>query len=223
MLPMYFMLKRFHLIFRLLNGGFETPRSGRNNDKAHPPIHPTGAGGNLTGNERRVYEFIARSFLAACSKDAKGSETVVDIDIAEEMFDTKGLVVLERNYLDIYTYDKWSASQIPNFQQNQTFIPSVLDMTESTTSAPEMLTEVDLIGLMEKNEIGTDATIHEHIKKILDREYVFKQRQYFHPSPTGIALVLGYDEIGFDLSLTKPFLRREVILFFTIKLSLAIA
>ncbi|KAI9290157.1 DNA topoisomerase [Umbelopsis sp. AD052] len=194
----------------LLNGGFETPRSGRSNDKAHPPIHPTGAGGNLTGNDRRVYEFIARSFLAACSKDAKGSETVVEIDIAEEMFDTKGLVVLERNYLDIYTYDKWSASQIPNFQQNQTFIPSVLDMVESTTTAPEMLTEVDLIGLMEKNEIGTDATIHEHIKKILEREYVFKQRHYFHPSPTGIALVLGYDEIGFDLSLTKPFLRREM-------------
>ncbi|KAH8553410.1 DNA topoisomerase [Umbelopsis sp. PMI_123] len=194
----------------LLNGGFETPRSGRNNDKAHPPIHPTGPGNNLTGNERRVYEFVARSFLAACSKDAKGSETVVEIDIAEEIFDTKGLVILERNYLDIYTYDKWSASQIPNFQQHQTFVPTVFDMTESTTTPPEMLTEFDLIGLMEKNEIGTDATIHEHIKKIIDRQYVFKQSRYFHPSPTGIALVLGYDEIGFDLSLTKPFLRREM-------------
>jgi DNA topoisomerase-3 len=164
----------------------------------------------LSGNDRRVYEFIARSFLAACSKDAKGSETVVEIDIADETFDTRGLVILERNYLDIYVYDKWSGSQIPNFQQDQTFMPTVFDMTESLTSPPEMLTETDLIGLMEKNEIGTDATIHEHIKTVLSRQYVYKQDRYFYPTPVGIALVLGYNDISFDLSLTKPFLRREV-------------
>jgi DNA topoisomerase-3 len=100
---------------QLLDTGYERPRTGRNNDKAHPPIHPTAPGDGLTGNDRRVYEFITRSFLATCSKDAKGSETVVEIDIADEKFDTKGLVILERNYLDIYTYDKWSGSQIPNF------------------------------------------------------------------------------------------------------------
>lgn len=195
---------------QLLNTGFEQPRLGRNNDKAHPPIHPTAPGDGLTGNERRVYEFIARSFLAACSKDAKGSETVVEIDIADEQFDTKGLVILERNYLDVYPYDKWSGSQIPHFQQNQTFIPTIFEMTESQTTAPNMLTESDLIGLMEKNEIGTDATIHEHIKTVQSRDYVFKQGTYFHPTSTGIALVLGYDEIGLDMSLSKPFLRREM-------------
>lgn len=57
---------------------------------------------------------------------------------------------------------------------------------------------------------GTDATIAEHIKKIQEREYVTKLGNYFHPSTLGIALVLGYDEIGFEKSLSKPFLRREV-------------
>jgi len=37
---------------------------------------------------------------------------------------------------------------------------------ESKTSPPNYLTEADLIEKMDKNGIGTDATIHEHIKNI---------------------------------------------------------
>ncbi|ORX67267.1 prokaryotic type I DNA topoisomerase, partial [Linderina pennispora] len=48
---------------RLVNGEFRWPRQGKNNDKAHPPIHP------------RVYEFITRRFLACCSDNAKGQAT----------------------------------------------------------------------------------------------------------------------------------------------------
>jgi DNA topoisomerase-3 len=31
-----------------------------------------------------VYEFVVRHFLACCSRDAEGMETIVDIDIAGE-------------------------------------------------------------------------------------------------------------------------------------------
>ena len=41
-----------------------------------------------------------------------------------------------------------------------------LDIKEGKTTAPPALTESDLISLMDKNGIGTDATIHEHIKNI---------------------------------------------------------
>jgi hypothetical protein len=49
---------------QLLDGGFKAPRAGKSNDKAHPPIHPTKAGDNLSGNEGKVYELITRHFLA---------------------------------------------------------------------------------------------------------------------------------------------------------------
>ncbi|KAI8890432.1 prokaryotic type I DNA topoisomerase, partial [Backusella circina FSU 941] len=194
----------------LHNGEFERPRNGKHNDKAHPPIHPTSYRPNLAGNQRRVYDFIARRFLGCCWKNAKGFETIVEVDMGGELFDAKGLVVLERNYLEVYIYDRWNGNYIPEFQEGDEFIPSEINMVEGSTTAPNLLTEPDLIGLMEKNEIGTDATIAEHIQKIIDREYVFKQGRYFRPSTLGIALVLGYDEIGFESSLSQPFLRREM-------------
>lgn len=55
-----------------------------------------------------MYEFIVRHFLACVSQDALGQETVVDIDIAQEKFSASGLMIIERNYLDVYPYDKWN-------------------------------------------------------------------------------------------------------------------
>src|SRR2546423_785057 len=50
----------------LINGNFRIPRSGRNNDQAHPPIHPVNYvnSGTLTPEEKKVYEFVTRRFLA---------------------------------------------------------------------------------------------------------------------------------------------------------------
>ena len=54
----------------------------------------------------------------------------------------------------------------------ETFTPDSIDMVNGQTQAPPLLTEADLITLMEKNGIGTDATHAEHIEKIKDRQYV---------------------------------------------------
>jgi DNA topoisomerase-3 len=72
-------------------GGFSLPRRGKNNDQAHPPIHPTAHAGNLAGDEKRIYEFITRRFLASCSKDALGFETIVEIVYGGEDFFAKGM------------------------------------------------------------------------------------------------------------------------------------
>ena len=43
-------------------------------------------------------------------------------------------------------------------------------MEEGLTQAPPLLSESDLIGLMDQKGIGTDATIAEHIQKIQQRK-----------------------------------------------------
>ncbi|CAG8485597.1 16731_t:CDS:10 [Cetraspora pellucida] len=199
---------------RLLSGGLRTPRNGSHNDQAHPPIHPTLYASDLTGDEQRVYEFVVRRFLACCSDHAVGHETIIEIKLWEEKFTAKGLVILARNYLDVYPYDRWGESNLPNFQKGEMFIPTTCEMRDGRTSPPEYLTEADLISIMDQNGIGTDATIHVHIAKIIEREYARKDNRngktYILPLDLGIALVEGYDSIGFDKSLSKPFLRREM-------------
>ena len=67
--------------------------------------------------------------------------------------------------------------------------------------------------------LGTDATIAQHIQTIVDREYVLERMEgatkYLVPSTLGIGLIEGYNQIGFERSLSKPQLRREVSLHVT--------
>jgi DNA topoisomerase-3 len=244
----------------LMNGGFNQPRNGRNNDKAHPPIHPVNyvAPNTLNSeNERKVYEFVVRRFLACCSEDALGESTDIEIDYGTEIFHAHGLRVIARNYLDVYPYDKWESSQqLPHYTVGETFEPTEANMLDGKTSPPTYLTEPELIALMDVNGIGTDATMAEHISKIQEREYVIARPkggaaanagngagrgrgrgrgggarggrggaaaghnggggagaggvQEFIPTTLGVALIEGYDNVGIETSLSKPFLRKEV-------------
>ncbi|KZT63870.1 prokaryotic type I DNA topoisomerase [Daedalea quercina L-15889] len=198
---------------RLQNGGFNRPRQGRKDDKAHPPIHPTAHAGNLVGDEKKVYEYITRRFLACCSKDALGWETTVEVLYGDEEFYATGLRVRERNYLDVFIYDKWSDKELPHFERDEEFAPSICLLKDGQTTKPHLLTEADLVTMMDKNGIGTDATIAQHIETIVKRKYVHEKMQgsikYLIPSALGIGLVEGYDSIGFERSLSRPQLRRE--------------
>ena len=178
---------------------FLLPRVGAQTDNAHSPIHPTksAAGDEFAdADERRVYELVARHFLACCSHDALGRETVVQIAVAGESFRTTGLIIDAYNYLDVYPYDRWRSRACPPYAEGQTFRPTAVLMRQGTTTAPPLLAEPDLITLMDKNGIGTDATIAEHIQKIQDRRYVVKNAAgLFLPTPLGIGLVEAYEAI----------------------------
>ncbi|XP_060946009.1 DNA topoisomerase 3-alpha [Limanda limanda] len=189
--------------------GGPNPRQGKKSDQAHPPIHPTKFTHTLQGNEGRVYEFIVRHFLACVSQDALGQETVVDIDIAQEKFSTSGLMIIARNYLDVYPFDRWSAKVIPVYENGSQFQPSAIEMADGQTSPPQLLTEADLISLMEKHGIGTDATHADHIETIKSRMYVgLTDDQRFLPGELGMGLVEGYNSMGYEMS--KPNLRAEL-------------
>ncbi|KAK7791153.1 hypothetical protein R5R35_013322 [Gryllus longicercus] len=192
---------------RVLQDG-PNPRNGTKSDKAHPPIHPIKYTSGLSGAEQKVYEFVVRRFLACCSKDAQGQETIVEINIADELFVANGLMITARNYLDVYPYDKWSAKEIHVYEVGEQFRPNI-EMADGTTSPPKLLTEADLIALMEKHGIGTDATHADHIETIKSRLYVgLENEKFFVPGHLGMGLVEGYDSMGFPMS--KPNLRAEL-------------
>ncbi|GMP26629.1 hypothetical protein CsSME_00002997 [Camellia sinensis var. sinensis] len=188
---------------RLLDPGeglWRNPGNGGHDDKAHPPIHPTKFSGGQSGwsqDHHRLYELVVRHFLACVSKPAVGAETTVEIDIAGEMFSASGRVILEKNYLDVYRFESWGGSMIPTYTFGQQFIPTTLTLDSGVTRPPSLLSEADLLNCMDKAGIGTDATMHDHIKKLLDRFYATKDSNTrFSPTNLGEALVMGYDDMG---------------------------
>ncbi|XP_054821592.1 DNA topoisomerase 3-alpha isoform X2 [Prosopis cineraria] len=197
---------------RLLDPGtslWRNPSNGGHDDKAHPPIHPTKFSvgeSRWSQDHHKLYELVVRHFLACVSQPAVGAETTVQIDIAGEMFSASGRVILAKNYLDVYRFESWGGAMIPTYTVGQQFIPTTLTLDSRVTRPPPLLSEADLLSCMDKEGIGTDATMHDHIKKLLDRFYAMKDANTrFTPTNLGEALVMGYDDMGYKL--WKPYLR----------------
>jgi len=191
-------------------GAFVYPSDGGHDDHAHPPIHPTRAESGLDGDRRVVYEFVVRHFLACCSGDAVGEETVVTAECQPSMerLTASGLMITARNYLDVYKYDRWYAHIIPVFTVGQLLHSLSWQLTEGQTQPPPLLSESELISLMDKEGIGTDATIAQHIEHIQKRGYVTLKQRVFVPTKLGLGLVTAYEAMG--LSLSSPNLRAHM-------------
>ncbi|KAJ7962641.1 DNA topoisomerase [Quillaja saponaria] len=205
---------------RLLDSGaglWRNPSSGGHDDKAHPPIQPTKFSTGESGwreEHWKLYELVVRHFLACVSQPAVGAETIIELDIAGELFSASGRVILAgricvKNYLDVYRFESWGGSMIPPYVVGQQFIPTALTLDSGVTRPPPLLSEADLLSCMDKEGIGTDATMHDHIKKLLDR-FLTQPRTLTCVSRQlifeyGESLVMGYDDMGYKL--WKPYLR----------------
>ncbi|CUV06108.1 unnamed protein product [Cryptosporidium hominis] len=180
---------------------FSVPRKGCKDDGSHPPIHPVKCLNKeqaSSNEEWLLYELITRHFLSSCSEDAVIMETIVKIDISGETFKTKGTVIIEENWLKIYyPFERIKTRILPTFNLGNLAFPYKLFLRKSKTIPPTLLSEAELIDLMDKNGIGTDATMHEHIEKIQVRQYVKKNsKSLLSPTALGVALYNGFELIS---------------------------
>ena len=125
-------------------------------------------------------------------------------------------MVRERRWLDVYPWESWNTNRIPLFAQGALYAAASLCLREGHTEPPRLLAEHELIALMDRDGIGTDATMHDHIKTIQDRGYAEKglfgagggRDERFRPTELGRALCEAYNEMGYQLN--KPHLRAQV-------------
>jgi len=184
----------------------------------HPPITPTACveEGTLTGSSWRLYDLVARHFIATLMPDASYTKTKVTFVIRPtvegagdlgggEVFTIVGRSDFSPGFTSILP---WMAVEMtplpPNISEGQVFPVNDVALREGSTSPPDYLTESELIDKMEKHGIGTDASIPVHINNILERNYArLETGRKIVPTNLGVVLVHGYHKIDSELVLPK--------------------
>src|SRR6266480_47088 len=104
----------------LLNGDL-TPTRGKKETTDHPPIYPTQAvhPGALEGPKQRVYELVARRFLASFAAPMAIESTRADIEAGSQTYFVRGSVVTDSGFAAIYTYARSRDEEIPKLTEGQ--------------------------------------------------------------------------------------------------------
>ncbi|KAL7673657.1 hypothetical protein ACOME3_008510 [Neoechinorhynchus agilis] len=158
----------------LLQASRLCPRKGKDSGD-HPPITPVGVpSSELSGDMRRLYDYVCRHFIASLSDDCVSEETRVEVRIGVHSFKTSVVQPKYPGWTMVMNYINESDTneRIPSLEVGSHVKVKKSYLKDGQTRSPDFLTESELIGLMEKHGIGTDASIPTHIKNIVDRAYV---------------------------------------------------
>ena len=116
--------------------------------------------------------------------------------------------MVERGFTRLLPHLAVEDVELPDVVEGDVLPLAAAEVVAGETSPPGHLTESDLIGLMEKNGIGTDASIATHVENIGKRRYVrVGPGRTMVPTELGIVLVQGLRRI--DPDLVRPTVRRE--------------
>jgi DNA topoisomerase IA len=188
--------------------GKAAPRNGAMDDGAHPPIYPTAAygGGGLLG---KIWEYVARRFYAnAYAEDAVQQTQKAAIKIADVSFFADGRMVVKPGYMLYYPYFKPADQPVPQMRPGQVLTVVEVRLVEGETKPPPRLDEAELLRLMEKNGIGTDATRATYPSLIVERRYASRQGGRYRPTLLGLKLVESLEKT--DRRLVTPDTRKMV-------------
>lgn len=195
----------------ILANGISKPKKGKDVGD-HPPITPMkpASDNELDGDELRIYDYITRHFIATLSTDCRYQSTTITFSVGSETFSYTGNALIEAGYTEIMHWQAFGKDEyVPQVNVDDTLRVHDTRLVECQTSPPDYLTESEVITLMERHEIGTDASIPVHINNICQRNYVgVGSGRRLVPTPLGIVLVHGYQKI--DPELVLPTMRSAV-------------
>lgn len=182
----------------------------------HHAIIPTGVQPqNLSDMERKVFDLVARRFIAAFYPDSKISTTTVLGKVDGIEFKTSGKQILEQGWRVVFAQpgaqqEKEEGQEgdaertLPEFKVGESG-PHKPDLQEKWTQPPKPYTEATLLRAMEtagklvddeelrdalkENGIGRPSTRAAIIATLFKREYIRKERKNLHPTQTGIELI----------------------------------
>jgi DNA topoisomerase-1 len=173
----------------LLAKGQLSATRGKTFDTDHPPIYPTAVASQdaLRADEWKLYNLVARRFLATLSGPAVVEGTKVSLDIGSEPFEAKGDVLVEPGFRGIYPYGLKKDEQLPQLTQGQEVAVRGVSLDKKQTEPPSRFSAGRLIQEMEKAGLGTKSTRHSIIERLVEVRYI--QNDPVEPTQLGIAVI----------------------------------
>ncbi|MEG2066411.1 MAG: DNA topoisomerase 3 [Tannerellaceae bacterium] len=179
----------------------------------HHAIIPTGvAPRNLSDTERKVYDLVARRFIAAFYPDCDISTTTVLGKVGKVDFKVTGKQILKPGWRVVFGAEQKDPDAepteeegvLPDFVKGESG-PHVPTLGEKWTLPPKVYTEATLLRAMEtagklvdndelrdalkENGIGRPSTRAAIIETLFKRNYIRKERKNLYPTATGVELI----------------------------------
>lgn len=185
-----------------------TATRGKKETTDHPPIHPTNVASpdDLQPAEFKLYNLVARRFLATLSESATVEGTKVELQVGGEPFVTRGDVLVKPGYRAIYPYGLKKDEQLPALTEGQVVDFKGAMCAHKQTEPPARYSQGKLIQEMEKLGLGTKSTRHSIIERLYAVKYV--QNDPIEPAQLGIAVCDALDK--FAPHVTHPEMTAEL-------------
>ncbi len=185
-----------------------TPTRGKVETTDHPPIHPTGQGDptTLDGGQLKLYNLIARRFLATLMGPATIENTKLSIDVGGEPFAASGDVLVEAGFREAYPYGLKRDEQLPALAEGDVIDVRDIKLEAKQTEPPARYSQGKLVQEMEKRGLGTKSTRASIIERLYAVRYL--KNDPIEPSQLGIAIIDALSE--FAPRVTTPDMTAEL-------------
>jgi DNA topoisomerase-3 len=178
----------------------------------HHAILPTGKrySGELPPDEAKIYDLVARRFLAVFFPDARFENTTVVTEVKKETFLSRGRVVLETGWRALYPEGVGGKKDkeppvLPPIEEGQEWDVVKVGVKEGETKPPPRYSESALLGAMEtagklvedeelrqqmkESGLGTPATRAATIERLIKVGYLEREKKVLVPTDKGKMLV----------------------------------
>jgi DNA topoisomerase III len=194
----------------------------------HHAIIPTNSTHDLSklnSDDRRVFDLVARRFLAIFHPEAVFENTRVETTVESYVFRTRGKVLLVPGWRGVYGElpegegaddDEGSDQQLPRLERGEHVTTREAEALEKETKPPRRYTDASLLGAMETagklvdddelreamkdSGIGTPATRAAIIERLIDVGYVEREGRALVATEKGLNVI----RLLADHALTSP-------------------
>jgi DNA topoisomerase-3 len=184
----------------------------------HHAIIPTNSTHNvakLSDDDRRIYDLVARRFLAVFHPEAVFENTKVETTVASHVFRTRGKVLLVPGWRGVYGElaetssatddDEGRDQQLPKLELAEIVDTRDVSAAEKETQPPRRYSDASLLGAMEtagrlvdddemreamkESGIGTPATRASIIERLIDVGYVEREARSLVATEKGLNVI----------------------------------